>query len=216
MPDKGSAHFWLNRRCLARTKLNDQSLSDPISQCFSAFPATTSQQLHSSPAGRFSSILLMNFMRISVTLSPLRVSWAKRTSTAICTCENRPTNIGEWMNEWPEWQQFVLFFNSIVSNNVSSDLKKQQHENHVYKFYIVVKGLSRSPRLTAQAHWDGPIDSNIHQAGSLYALEFIILLLLYSHFWLVRRFWFIFGNMSCDNGLLQGKSNIYSNMLSFL
>lgn len=40
---------------------------------------------HSSPAGRFSSILLMNFMRISVTLSPLRVSWANLTSTAIWT-----------------------------------------------------------------------------------------------------------------------------------
>lgn len=40
---------------------------------------------HSSPAGRFSSILLMNFIRISVTLSPLRVSWTNLTSTAIWT-----------------------------------------------------------------------------------------------------------------------------------
>lgn len=44
---------------------------------------------HSSPAGRFSSILLMNFIRISVTLSPLRVSWTNLTSTAIWTCITR-------------------------------------------------------------------------------------------------------------------------------
>lgn len=40
---------------------------------------------HSSPAGRFSSILLINFIRISVTLSPRSVSWTNFTSTAIWT-----------------------------------------------------------------------------------------------------------------------------------
>lgn len=54
---------------------------------------------HSSPAGRFSSIRLMNFMRISVTPSPLRVSWANFTSTAIWTWRTPKIS---------EWQQHVL------------------------------------------------------------------------------------------------------------
>lgn len=39
--------------------------------------------IHSSPAGRLSSIRLMNFILISVTLSPFSVSWTNFTSTAI-------------------------------------------------------------------------------------------------------------------------------------
>lgn len=43
--------------------------------------------IHSSPAGRLSSIRLMNFILISVTLSPFSVSWTNFTSTAIWTWE---------------------------------------------------------------------------------------------------------------------------------
>lgn len=62
---------------------------------------------HSSPAGRFSSILLMNLIRISVTLSPLRVSWTNLTSTAIWTwitsiSKNQPCSLklGQTRNAW--------------------------------------------------------------------------------------------------------------------
>lgn len=75
-------------------------VKDTAPTCFTCSSSSLKNINHSSPAGRFSSILLMNFMRISVTLSPLRVSWANRTSTAICTWDPRGEGGGGTGAKW--------------------------------------------------------------------------------------------------------------------
>lgn len=99
---------------------------------------------HSSPAGRFSSIRLMNFIRISVTLSPLRVSWTNLTSTAIWTW-NTHTHFQEstlspwtWTQpgtfEWWRWAHHLQGSSEDATEQVGVDqcvvVIRQLHKVH--------------------------------------------------------------------------------------
>lgn len=64
---------------------------------------------HSSPTGRLSSIRLINFILISVTPSPFKVSKRNLTSTAICTYDERKSTLLRYFPTTAPWSARPLW-----------------------------------------------------------------------------------------------------------